>query len=111
MALSLLSYFFYLVMAFTTVMVLLVRLFDVPTLQKVRHYQHPILFQATTMTPKVKHRHPSVTLATKDQLAKAVSAQDAKSSGTTVVAKITSERNRRTRHARLDGLMLFCPPG
>ncbi len=102
MALSLLGYFFYLVTAFSIAMTLMLRLSDVPTLQKIHHNERVI---QTIAAAKTKHRRQSVELAAKEQFANPVSSQNPKVADKVAIARITP--NNHSRHARVDVLKLL----
>ncbi len=104
--LSLVGYFFYLVTVFTMVMVLLLRLSDVSTIQKVHHYQRPL---QTIAAAKVKYRRQLIELAMRQQVANPVSSQSTKTAAV-VAARTAPKTNNHSRQARLDVSKLFGQP-
>lgn len=82
----------------------MLRLSDVPTLQKAHHYERSV---QTIAAAKIKHRHPSVVLATKERFANPVSTQNTKIADRVAVARTTPKTSNRSRHARFDVLKLL----
>jgi hypothetical protein len=62
---SLFGYFFYIVAAFTTIMALLIAVFNQLTSEKARHYPHPII-EPTVTAVNTEPRQPPVALGTKE---------------------------------------------
>ena len=101
---SLVGYFFYIVAAFATTMVLLIRLSDDSTVEKALHYPHPVIVEAVTASKSEDRRQPVTLGMSGGQSVRDSSATEVKTSRTDGVAKAEHDKSRLRKFAQLGPL-------